>query len=155
MSVELLDFYNVHDRYNGIVDCLSDGFGAISIPKEHGIPVLLNKVHSGHYIVMTVINDEVLATATGFVEQKLIHAGVEKYKAKGTGSRVMHIEDVATRTDKRGNGYGAACVKALHEIAEEERCYKVILDASIGNYENFYAKLGYSKTELCLRKNIK
>ena len=89
------------------------------------------------------------------MEQKLIHAGVAKYKAEGTGSRVMHIEDVATRTDKRGNGYGAACVKALHDIAEQERCYKIILDASIGNYENFYSKLGYSKTELCLRKNVK
>ena len=155
MRVDLLDMYNIHDRYDGIVDCLSDGFGTISISKEYGIPVLLNKVASGHFVTMTIVNDEVVATATGFVEQKLIHAGVEKYKAKNTGSRVMHIEDCATRTNKRGNGYGTAAIKALHRIAEEENCYKIILDTSIGNYENFYSKLGYSKSELCLRKNIK
>tara|TARA_R110000824_G_scaffold112318_1_gene261392 strand:- start:198 stop:665 length:468 start_codon:yes stop_codon:yes gene_type:complete len=155
MEVTELDFYDVHIRYGGIVDCLSDGFGPIQITREVGIPILLNKIREGHTIMMTIVEGEVVATATGFVERKIIHAGVAKYKAENGASSVMHIEDVATRTDKRGNGYGAVCVKALHEVAKDEGCYKIILDASIGNFENFYAKLGYKKTELCLRKNIK
>ena len=155
MEVEELDFYEVHIRYGGIVDCLSDGFGPITISREAGISVLLNKIHAGHVIMMTIVNNEVVATATGFVERKIIHAGLSKYKAEKGASSVMHIEDVATRTDMRGNGYGAACVKALHEVAKDEGCYKIILDASVGNFENFYSKLGYKKTELCLRKNVK
>jgi GNAT superfamily N-acetyltransferase len=154
MHVETVDVYNVHTRYDGVVDCLSDGFGVISISREVGIPILLNKIRCGHYVVMTIVDDEVVSTATGFVEHKLIHAGVEKYKAKNTGSRVMHIEDTATRTDKRGKGYGVEAVKFLQQIAAEEECYKVILDCSVGNYENFYGKLGYKKTELCVRKNV-
>jgi GNAT superfamily N-acetyltransferase len=154
MYVETLDMYNIHKRAFGIVDCLSDGFGPISISIEKATQVLLSKMHAGHIIVNTIVNDEVVATGTGFAEQKLIHAGSDKYRAKNGGSYVFHIEDVATRTDKRGNGYGAAVIKELGKIARGESCYKIILDASVSNFENFYSRLGYSKSELCLRKNI-
>jgi len=155
MYVELLDMYNVHSRVGGIVKCLSDGFGPILINNAKATQVLLSKLHAGHFIVNTIVDNEVVATATGFVEQKLIHAGNEKYRAKDGGSHIFHIEDVATRTDKRGNGYGAAAIRELESIAAEESCYKIILDASIDNFENFYCRLGYKKSELCLRKNIK
>jgi len=154
MRIEELDIYNADIRYDGIIRCLSDGFGPITIPKEIGVSILMNKVRDGHTVVMAVADGEVVATATGFIEQKIIHAGIAKYKAEKGASSVMHIEDVATRTDKRGNGYGAACVRALHKTAKNEGCYKIILDASVDNFENFYFKLGYKKTELCLRKNI-
>jgi GNAT superfamily N-acetyltransferase len=150
--VEVLDIYNVHKFADGIVKCLSDGFGKILCSKEEAIQILLSKIQAGHFIVVA-IEDGVVATATGFVEQKLIHAGDPKYKAK-PGSYVFHIEDVVTRTDKRGNGYGAACVKYLCEIASDEGAYKIILDASLDNYRNFYQRLGYKNVELCLRKNI-
>lgn len=153
MHVEIVNIYNIHEYTAGIMKCLEDGFGSIEVSEQVAISVLLAKIQAGHNIIVTIQDDKVVATATGFVEQKLIHAGSEKHKAKA-GSFVMHIEDVATKTSERGNGYGAAAVEALQEIAYDEGCYKIILDASVGNYENFYSRLGYHKSELCLRKNI-
>jgi len=153
MTTELLDIHNCHQRCKGVMDCLSDGFGPILVDEEAAALILLSKIRSGHFIVNTIVDDQVVSTATGFVEQKLIHAGSAEHKATGA-SHVMHIEDVATRTGQRGHGYGAAAVKALHEIAKEEDCYKIILDCSVNNFENFYNKMGYVESELCVRKNM-
>jgi histone acetyltransferase (RNA polymerase elongator complex component) len=154
MKATIIDAYNVHTYYSGVVKCLEDGFGPIPISSKDAVGILLSKIQDGHKIAIVVVDGDVVATATGFIERKLIHAGDERYKAENGASRVLHVEDVATRSDQRGNGYGVEAMKTLHDIAVEEKCYKIILDASVENLENFYSKLGYEKTELCLRKNI-
>jgi glucosamine-phosphate N-acetyltransferase len=154
MTTELLDIHNCHQRCKGVMDCLSDGFGPILVDEEAAAQILLSKIRSGHFIVKTIVDDQVVSTATGIIEMKLIHAGDPKYASVQGPSYVLGIEDVATRTGQRGHGYGAAAVKALHEIAKEEDCYKIILDCSVNNFENFYNKMGYVESELCVRKNM-
>ena len=153
MHTERLNVYNVSRCYRGIRECLSEGFGEILSSDEVTVQILLSKISDGHIIAVTVEGNSVVATATGIVEQKLIHGDDPDYTPSGA-TKVLHIEDVATRKDMRGNGYGAASIRELEEAAREEGCYKIILDASIDNYNRFYHRLGYRESEICLRKNI-
>jgi GNAT superfamily N-acetyltransferase len=55
------------------------------------------------------------------------------------------IENVVTRQDKRGQGYGSAVLKAALDLAWEKGCYKVMMltgrkDAKVFG---FYEKAGF------------
>jgi len=72
----------------------------------------------------------IVASATLVVELKLIHAC----------AAVGHIEDVVVRDGYRGKSIGVRIMQALHAIAKERGCYKVMLDCSAENM-HFYEKL--------------
>jgi len=86
----------------------------------------------------------IVASATLVTELKLVH---------GCGA-AGHIEDVVVRQQGyRGKNLGAAIIRALHQVARAQGCYKVMLDCSQKNTA-FYAKLGYHLSECHMRINL-
>jgi N-acetylglutamate synthase-like GNAT family acetyltransferase len=57
-----------------------------------------------------------------------------------------HLEDIVVHGGLRGKGLGATLVRALTKIAEEQGCYKCILDCKEDNV-GFYEKLGFRRKE--------
>jgi len=55
------------------------------------------------------------------------------------------IENVVTRRDKRGQGFGSQVLKAALELAWEKKCYKVMLLTGRKDTEvfRFYEKVGF------------
>jgi GNAT superfamily N-acetyltransferase len=120
---------NVSKYAQGVKQCLEDGFGPIPADEETVERILLSKIKAGHIIVAIIggyTELQVMATATGFIEEKLIHAGDPKYSCVDGASRVLHIEDVCTRKDYRGMGCGSLCLEALEDLAEVEGAYKIL-----------------------------
>lgn len=85
-----------------------------------------------HPKVIVDSENNVVATGMLLVEQKLIH---------GCG-KVGHIEDIAVAKSQQGKKLGNLLIEYLSKLAEDEGCYKVILDCSRTNV-GFYEKCGY------------
>ena len=89
-------------------------------------------------------NNEIIGSATIFIEYKFLHCG----------STVSHIEDVVVDENSRRKGVGKALIEKCNQVAEEHGCYKVILDCSIENIP-FYAKSRFIPDAYCMRKDLK
>ena len=74
-------------------------------------------------------SDYIVASATILVEQKLIH----------NMGKVGHIEDVVVSSDLRGHGLGKLIVNRCIDYANDQGCYKCILDCAEENVA-FYKK---------------
>ena len=141
-----LDFcgsdYIIHAQE--IKQCLSEGFSEITLSDMELRHFLMEKNNDGHIIAVADLWGKVIGTATGIIERKLIH----------NGGLVMHIEDVCVLNKVRGQGIGKKLMEFLVDRAKELGCYKVILDCSRDNYEQFYSKLGFFEHEVNLRINL-
>lgn len=89
------------------------------------------KCNSYHHIYVLEEKGEVKAAATLLIEHKLLH------NARPVG----HIEDVVVDKASRGRGYGKVLIRFLIAIAQQQNCYKVILDCSDNNV-GFYKQCG-------------
>jgi dTDP-4-amino-4,6-dideoxygalactose transaminase/predicted GNAT family N-acyltransferase len=79
------------------------------------------------------IGDKILSTAKLFIENKI-------YESVG------HIEDVVTRKEYRGKGYGKQIIKYLLNIGlNKNKCYKIVLNCKT-DLDDFYTKCGMVKT---------
>lgn len=87
---------------------------------------------------------KVVASGTLIFEYKFIHeCGV-----------AGHIEDVVVDASYRGQQLGKALIRRLVSLAEQEGCYKVILDCAQNNVE-FYEKCGMTQKETQMVKYFK
>lgn len=59
------------------------------------------------------------------------------------GSNIGFIEDVVTSRNHRNRGIGMKVLNILESIANENHCYKIVLQ-STKNSSAFYQKLGFS-----------
>lgn len=73
---------------------------------------------------------KIVGTATIIIEKKFIHKG----------GKIGHIEDVAVHEEHQGEKIGNQIIKGLLEIANENKCYKTILDCDT-KVIPFYEKL--------------
>ena len=89
-----------------------------------------------YYVVVIVdkSNDQLVASATLFVERKYIHGG----------GIAGHIEDVVVSNNAQGKGLGGKLVKGLKELGESVGCYKTILDCQETKV-GFYEKCGFAR----------
>ena len=79
---------------------------------------LLGLCDTYHMLVIEDLHSEtIIATATLLVEWKLVHS------AGAAG----HIEDVVVKDGYRGKNLGLKVVAALHDVARQKGCYKVML----------------------------
>lgn len=92
---------------------------------------------------VVVAKGKIVATATLYIMEKLIHSG----------GKVGLIEDVAVSKAGRGYGLGKAIIDELVECARLLDCYKVILSCADHNV-GFYAKCGFKKHEITMRKDL-
>eukprot|EP00775_Hariotina_reticulata_P013371 gene13371-13498_t len=84
---------------------------------------------------------KVVGTAALVVERKFVHAC----------GKVGHIEDVVVDQAARGQKLGQKLIDELVKVAQEQGCYKVILDCAEHNVE-FYGKCGLIRKEVQMVK---
>ncbi len=109
---------------------------------DEAVQILDNRLPNIRTYVL-LEDGQVAATATLMVEQKFIHRG----------GIVGHIEDVATRPDKRGRGLARRLLEHVIEEARAAGCYKVILDCS-AEVEPFYERIGFRQAGRCMRVDL-
>ena len=69
-------------------------------------------------------------------------------------SKVCHIEDIVICNTNRGMGIGKGLISFLINIANDEDCYKVILNCK-KEYVGFYEKCGLVNHDIEMVKYIK
>ena len=92
----------------------------------------INTLHNKHMIYVIEKDTRIISTITIIIEDKIIH----------NMGRVMHIEDVVIDKDYRGNGLGKLVLQYAVSIAQQEKCYKIILNCSEEN-KGFYEKCDF------------
>ncbi len=102
------------------------------------LQLILN--NPSHTIFIVEFNNRVIAASTLILEPKFIHGG--KY--------VGHIEDVIVHPKYRHQKIGSTLIKMLLKLAENNNCYKTILNCDELT-QPFYEKLGFYKVENCMR----
>ena len=132
------------DIYKGFLQTLETLAPVDLDPEKDDLGELYRtRLRAGVKTYVAILDDEVVGTASMFVEPKFIHRG----------SCVAHVEDVAVRPEHQRKGVGAALMRHIEEEAKKAKCYKVILDCSNKNRE-FYESCGYFRHENQMRKNI-
>ena len=69
------------------------------------------------------------------------------------GGKIGHIEDIAVHQDFRKKGIGKLLVKALDQIAQEEKCYKISIGCREHNL-SFYNKCDFKIDGISLSKYL-
>ena len=107
--------------------------GVVSIEQFNSFVDLQNKNFS---TLVFEMDFKIVGCVTYLIEQKI----------QRSFSCVMHIEDVVTDAKQRGKGISKQLLNQVISIAEENNCYKVLLDCSQENV-SFYEKIGFNKKE--------
>lgn len=94
----------------------------------------LNKKHN---IYVIECDNIIVACCTYFIETKILR----------NLSKVFHIEDLIVDKNFRGFGYGKQMVDFMIDLAQNEQCYKIILDCD-DDHAGFYAKCGLQKKNI-------
>lgn len=123
----------------GLLDCL-EALAPVNLSTAEAFHLLVERQKVGIHTLGAFLDGKLVATATLFLEQKLIHRG----------GLVGHIEDVAVRPDKHGMGIGRRLVEYLVGICRAAGCYKVLLNCEEKNVV-FYQKLGFHKHDTGMR----
>jgi len=97
----------------------------------------------GIHTYVAVVGNQVIGTASLWVETKYIH----------DGGRVAHIEDVVVLKSEQHQGVGTALVESLVRAAMTRHCYKVILDCEADTMP-FYEKVGFQRWQNCMRVDL-
>ena len=103
----------------------------------------IDTLHNKHMIYVIENNNSIISTITIIIEDKIIH----------NMGRVMHIEDVIVDKNYRGEGLGKMLLQYAIDIAEKEKCYKIILNCS-EETRGFYEKCDFIKKNVQMAKYI-
>jgi len=144
MSIRLLEEL---DYYKGFINLLKQLTTTDDILYNNFLDIFNSlQISTPIYEIKTyVIEDEkckkIIATGTIMICQKFIHEC----------GKVAYIEDIVVDENYRNFGYGKKILELLKEIAENRKCYKIILNCSEYN-EKYYEKLGFSKKNIQMAK---
>ncbi len=113
---------------------------------------LINSFRTTNFskIIFEEFYDKITANSEIYVIEEdgnIIGSGtlLYEYKFIRNISKVAHIEDIIIAENYRGKKYGTILIDHLINVAQNNGCYKIILDCS-DNLENFYAKSGLIKS---------
>ena len=95
---------------------------------------ILAKIQSQIWVVEDTAANKIVASASIFLEQKIIH----------DGGVVAHLEDVVVDQSYRGNQLGQKLIANIVEKARESGAYKIIADCKT-ELLSFYSKNGFEK----------
>ncbi len=104
---------------------------------------ILSKIDTNSIIWVVDYNNELIGTATIIYEYKFIRNIV----------KLAHIEDVCIDNKYRNKGIGQLLINHLINDANQNKCYKIILDCE-SNLENFYKKSGLEKKGIQMAKYL-
>ena len=125
-----LEESDYHKNYLQLLSQLTQ-VGHIS-PEE--FTKILAKIQSQIWVVEDTAANKIVASASIFLEQKIIHGG----------GIVAHLEDVVVDQSYRGNQLGQKLIANIVEIARESGAYKIIADCKT-ELLSFYFKNGFEK----------
>lgn len=97
--------------------------------------------HISSKSIKSIKNITILGSGTIIYEPKIIH-GCKK---------VGHVEDIVVHENYRTHGIGKNIIKKLIDIANEKKCYKVILDCKQPLIP-FYEKIGFKQNNYQMTK---
>jgi len=83
----------------------------------------------------------IIGSGTVIFEPKIIRGG----------NYVGHIEDIVVHNMYRSHGIARIILERLFDIAEQKKCYKVILDCN-ADLEKFYKKIGCKMSGIQMSK---
>jgi glucosamine-phosphate N-acetyltransferase len=95
---------------------------------------ILEKIQSQIWVFEDSIANKIVASASIFLEQKIIHGG----------GIVAHLEDVVVDEGYRGKQLGQKLIANIVEKARESGAYKIIADCK-PELLSFYSKNGFEK----------
>lgn len=110
--------------------------------KHSEVLSIVNNLNDNHYIfIYENFEKDPIGIITLLIEQKLIHGG----------KCVGHIEDLVVDNNYKGRGIASQLINHCTKIAEENNCYKIILDCK-EELIPFYNKNNFKKQGVCMRK---
>lgn len=125
-----LEESDYHKNYLQLLSQLTQ-VGHIS-PEE--FTKILAKIQSQIWVFEDTAANKIVASASIFLEQKIIH----------DGGVVAHLEDVVVDQSYRGNQLGQKLIANIVEKARESGAYKIIADCKT-ELLSFYSKNGFEK----------
>lgn len=131
--------FNSEDIHNGLLDVLKETWFITEISNE----TLTQWLMSSNYMFVAEIDNIVIGTLTLHTQKKLIR----------NGGLCGFIEDVAVKSEYRGNNIGSLLVQEGIKKAKELGCYKVILSC-FDERINFYTKNGFFRESNTMRFNL-
>jgi predicted N-acetyltransferase YhbS len=131
--------FNSEDIHNGLLDVLKETWFITEISDE----TLNQWLISNNYMFVAEIDNVIIGTLTLHTQKKLIR----------NGGLCGFIEDVAVKSEYRGNNIGSLLVQEGIKKAKELGCYKVILSC-FDERINFYTKNGFFKESNTMRFNF-
>lgn len=129
------------DLWNGFLQTLDSLRQASNIEKKTAEKIF-DKINSNpdHIVAVAVIEGIIVGATTLLIETKFIH----------NGGKVGHIEDVVVDKKYQRKGIGEKIIIYLLRYAEDQGCYKTILDCA-DEVKPFYEKLGFKHNANALR----
>jgi glucosamine-phosphate N-acetyltransferase len=129
------------DLQNGFLTTL-DSLKQASDIETKKAEEIFEKINStpDYTIAVAELEGKVVGATTLLIEQKFIH----------NGGLVGHIEDVVVDKNHQGQKIGEKIMKFLLDIANEQGCYKTILDCT-DDVKLFYEKMGFKQVASELR----
>jgi len=129
------------DLWKGFLTTL-DSLRQTSSIEKNNAEKIYDKIEDNpdHIIIVALIDEKVVGTATLLLEFKFIH----------NGGIVGHIEDVVVDKNYQGQKIGEKIIRYLLEVAKTKGCYKTILDC-VDDVKPFYEKLGFRHNANALR----
>ena len=125
-----LEESDYHKNYLKLLEQLTE-VGQITSTEFSNI---LDKIQSQIWVFEDTISKKIVASASIFLEQKIIHGG----------GIVAHLEDVVVDEGYRGNQLGQKLIANIVVKARESGAYKIIADCKT-ELLSFYSKNGFQK----------
>jgi glucosamine-phosphate N-acetyltransferase len=131
--------FNPNDINNGLLDVLKETWFISEISNE----TLTEWLSSNNHMFVAEINNIIIGTLTLHTQKKLIR----------NGGLCGFIEDVAVKSEYRGNNIGSLLVQEGIKKATELGCYKVILSC-FDERIDFYTRNGFFRESNTMRFNL-
>ena len=122
------------DYHKGVIELYSQFFtiNSTTIDMTDFSKYITEQCNDNHVIFVVESNNKIIACATCIIDTKIIH----------NFGKVAHIEDVVVDTAMQGLGLGKNIINTCVEYANDNKCYKIILECSDKNVM-FYEKCGF------------
>ena len=118
---QILDLYSIFTKFDR------------NIMNYIRLKTIFEKLPENHFIKFYLDEENnIIGAITLIIEQKIIH----------NGQCVGHIEDFVVLEKEQQKGVGSLLLNHVVQIAEQNNCYKVILDCH-PLLENYYIKKGF------------
>jgi glucosamine-phosphate N-acetyltransferase len=123
------------DSNLGYLETLKNLTEVKELPIER-LEEIFDKIKEQGTCIFVAVKDDgqIIGATSLLLEQKFTHGGV----------LAGHIEEVATRKGYEGMGVASTLIKKAIEVAQENNCYKLILDCE-DNLIPFYEKFDFKE----------